>query len=173
MGFGKDGKGQILYDLVEIDIGGLAADDLASTGSTTGTNLLEDFRILKTEYFITTVFADSVDGPIVVGMAAGGLSAPEVEECIESTPTDLSDVLESEQVMRPVWPLETFVITSYSGTNELTTVGKTIAKDSFTPKWTFTNPSGWSWWAYNNSNAALAATGRVYIFAKHYGVWVR
>ncbi len=170
MGFGKDGKGQILWDISTITLGALAANDAVSV--TQGSNLLEDFRILKTEYFIGTKFADNSEGPLLIGMAAGGNTAAEIEEAIEAEPNDISDTPEIEEVMRPVWPVTIHILQSFSGTAEFSTVGKNISEGVLNPRWTMPNPSGWSWWAYN-LGTLFTTGGLVEIAAKHFGVWVR
>ncbi len=170
MGFGKDGKGQILYDITILSPGSLSPNDVGSTA--VHTNLTEDFRILKTEYWVSwnPVITDGQEGPVIVGMAAGGLSATEIEECLEADPTDTSDAPESEQVMRAVWPLEQFIL--YNDTTGVDYGSVISAQGTFNPKWTMPNPSGWSWWVYNQSTALLTG-GAFFFFAKHFGVWVR
>ncbi len=171
MGFGKDGKGQVLWDLVTITLGALAARDVISQASTTGSALKEDFRILKTKYYIAWRAPDFAEGPIVIGMAPGQMSAAEIEEALESTPTDTSDVPEIEQSNRMVWPLEIMMLQN-DGT--LSDGGKAIAQGEVMTKWTFPDPDGWNWWTFNlDSVAPLTTNGRIEIFAKHFGVWVR
>lgn len=169
-GFGKDGKGQILWDVQDISIGALAANDVISANSTTGVNLDEDFRILKTQYFFAWRAPDFSEAPILIGMAAGGLQANEIEEAIESTPNDTNDYPEIEQAMRPVWPLEGMMLQN-DGT--FADGARTLAQDSFNPKWTMPSPGGWVWWILNHGSAALTAGGVMHIVAKHFGVWVR
>lgn len=166
MGFGKDGKGFILWDKAEISVGALASDDAIST--IVETNLVEDFRILKTEWFFAWRAPDFTEGPILVGMAAGGLSAAEIEETIESVPSQMADVPPAERSMRPVWPLAVMMLQTDG------TVGDphTLKQGEFNPRWTMPNPLGWSWWIYNHGNAALTAGGVFHIVAKHFGVWV-
>ncbi len=172
-GFGKDGKGQILWDVVTLTLGTLASQDVISVGSVTGLNLREDFRILKTQYFIH--FApgafDALEGPLLVGMAAGGLTAALIEEAIESTPNDRNDYPEIEEVMRPIWPLDSLFL-SVDTTNNASTGNRLVAVDEFNPRWTMPSPDGWVWWAMNRSAGALSDLGTLIITAKHFGVWV-
>jgi len=171
MGFGKDGKGQILYDILTLSISSLAANDVVSIVS--DNVLVEDFRILRTDYWLYANFAqtDGFEGPIMIGMAAGGLFGAEIEEALEARPTDTNVYPEIEQVMRPVWPLE-MAILNFDGTNGFTATLSQPMKGTFNPKWTMPDPGAWRWWAHN-LGVALASGGTVQIFAKHFGVWVR
>ncbi len=164
MGFGKDGKGQILWSRSSFTVGVLAALDLAANGDGY-TSLEEDFRILRTDYYIS--FApQAVADILLIGMADGGLTAAEIEEAIESRPQDLNDYPANEQVMRPVWPVEILGDASAGA-------GPVTVKGTVNPKWTFKSPEGWQWWIYNTSAAAATTTGGIVtIIAKHFGVWV-
>lgn len=162
MGFGKDGRGTILYDRKEFALGALAAQDvIAASGGYT--NLIEDgFRIIKGEFYII-YNAGAVSDAVVVGIASGELDASQIEEAIEARPTNSSDVPEAERTMRPVWPLAEFHAANGP-------VNKTVFK---TLRWSFNDSSAWSYWAYNPYEAAgLVDGGTVTIFAKLYGVWV-
>ncbi len=165
MGFGKDGKGQIIYDQVTISLGTLAAKDVIA--GAIHTSLENAFRILKTEYFITWdgVTVADADGPILVGMSAGGLSAAEIEEAIEADPTGSFDRPAIEESNRPVWPVALL--------NQALEGGMLQAKGSFNPRWTMPETIGWSWWVYNLENAALTTGSAVIVFAKNFGVWVQ
>ncbi len=171
MGFGKDGKGAILWDQTQILPGALIPADVA--GAATNQNLIEDFRILRTDYWINylPVATDGFEGPVLVGMAPGGLSAAEVEEAIDSVPTYPGDAPASERSLRPVWPLEAFVFLvdnaqGWGGHGEL------VKKGSFNPKWTFHDSDEWIWWVFNFSGNTLTTGGQVNIVAKHFGVWL-
>ncbi len=172
MGFGKDGKGQILYEAAINDgaLGTLASKDVVEFGGSYHEALEEDFRILKCEYMMAIAPAQAItvlDGPIVIGFAAANLSAAEIEECIEAVPVNRGDIL-LEKTMRPVWPLEIMVFEDPDTGNS----GAFVRKGSFNPKWTFQNPDGWVWWIYNLSTAALTTGSLLSIFAKYFGVWV-
>lgn len=169
MGFGKDGKGNILYDVKTITLGALAAADVISA---TAHNLAEDFRIIKTEYYMSFLPGsfDALEGPIVIGLASAGLTDAEIEECIECDVQDSNDFPDIEQALRPVFPLE--ILTQQGdGTNPVH--GTWTVKGEKVVRWTFVNDAGFKFWAYNLSGNALTTGGLVYIFAKHYGVWVR
>ncbi len=163
MGFGKDGKGVILYEQVAITLGALAARDVEAADA--NYSMSDDFRIIKSEYYMDygTQAAGDV---IIVGIADGELTAAEIEECIEASPTDRNDNLTNERAMRPVWPLEIL------GENS-TGSGNLLKEGSTSLKWTFSDAEAWQWWAYNlDASNALTTGGIVFIFAKHFGVWV-
>ncbi len=172
MGFGKDGKGQILYDYVPITLSTLSTKDVISAPS--DNSLTEDFRILKTEYWIqwTPALTDGFEGPVVIGMAAGGLTSAEIEEALEARPSDTSDYPAIEQVMRPVWPLVNSMFFADGAAGFTASMAQPL-HGTFNPKWTFPNPDGWVWWVYNQGSIVLATGGSMFIFAKHWGVWVR
>ncbi len=174
MGFGKDGKGQVLWDSgadSRITLGTLASLDVISKN--VHTDITEDFRILKTKYFMQYAPGafDAIEGPLLIGMAPGAMTSGEIEQAIEANPDDRNDIPDIEFVDRMVWPLEV-LFSSVDATNGTSVGSKVIAQGEFTPKWTMPNPDGWTWWAYNFSQAALADNGFVEIIAKHFGVWV-
>ncbi len=172
MGFGKDGKGVIIHDSVNnLDIGALAARDCVLITNRMGGTLVEDFRMIKTEYFLgirpsqtTTLFG----GPILIGVAYGDLIAAEIEEALESVVLGQGDLPAIEEAMRPVWPLEIILMpdADLGNSSDLTRKGE------FSPRWTFPNPSGWRWWVYNMSTVALVAGNGISVQSKSFGVWV-
>ncbi len=172
MGFGKDGKGQILWDFAQILPGALVAGDTASAAS--ANNLEEDFRMLRMDYFVSwfPVLTDGLEGPLLFGVAAGQVSAGEVEECIEARPKTSGDVPASEEVMRPVWPLETFQFYVDAGSGYAAGGDDLSKKGSFSPKWTFLDSQEWNFWVYNYSSNTLVTGGQINVIAKCFGVWV-
>ncbi len=171
MGFGKDGKGTIGYDRVNAGaIGALAALDVLSLGGAYSGTLVEDLRMIKLDYSITIRPAAAIsvlDGPVIVGIADAVLDGAAIEEAIESTILNPNST-DIELSMRPVWPLETFILIDpdAGGSSVLTKSG------SKNIRWTFNNPNGWRWWIYNKSGAALVTGSFAEIFAKFFGVWV-
>ncbi len=172
MGFGKDGKGQILYEtsISSLDMGALAARDAVEFVGSFNDALEEDFRILRVDYWISIRGAQAIvleDGPIWVGFAAGNLAAGDVEGAIETIPVNQND-LGLENTNRPIWPLEMFTVQdpdTQAGDHQ-------TIKGSFNPKWTFNNPDGWTWWVYNSSAFALVTGSAITINAKIFGMWV-
>ncbi len=172
MGFGKDGKGTIIYDQVSgADLGALAAVDLTAIAGNQFGATIEDFRVLKMDYHVAISPAAAItvaNGPLLFGVASGHLLASEIEECIESVLLNRGGIPEGEQAMRPVWPLETFIIhdPDQGPQSDLTRDG------SFNPRWTFTNPDGWRYWVYNMSSFVITTGSLLSAITKSYGVWV-
>ncbi len=52
MGFGKDGMGIIQYDFIDLGLGALASLDVINGNGRVAGNLVEDFRIIKMDYWI-------------------------------------------------------------------------------------------------------------------------
>ncbi len=168
MGFGKDGKGAILREFVSIDLGTLAGSTVVKASA--NLVLQDDFRILKTEYlaFMEEDLAD--DGEAVFfGIADNELSIAEIAELLVlSGPLDRNDRLSTERAERPVWNCGLFKGVALPVLNN----GMLIERSG--KPWTFSNPEGWTWYAFNPTAAALgdANASAIKIMATHYGVWV-
>ncbi len=171
MGFGKDGKGAILRERTSVTVGGLAAGAVIKATAGIGGNLQEDFRILKTEYqIIQTGNWGAVGDQILIGVADNEMSVTEMAQCLTNDgPTDRNDRVSTEVSERPVWLLNHFV-------GESTTVLRQPAEDGklmdMSLRWTFSDPEGWTWFAFNPLTGALTSGAVFLIQAKHYGVWV-
>ncbi len=164
MGFGKDGKGQILYGGAQQQLAALAGLDVDVFGDGYLNALAEDFRVIKMEYWLS--WSQQAVGDVVLfGIADGALTAAEIEETLEARPGDSNDVPESEAVMRPVWPLVMLGETA-------TGAGPTIAHGEKTIRWTFKDAAGWTWWAYNVDAGALTSGNQIVVNTKYWGVWV-
>ncbi len=110
MGFGKDGKGVIIYEDLQITVGNLASQ--AAVAAAGGITLGEDFRMLKSEIHI--LMGDpgwgAIGDTVIIGIADGELSVGEIAQAINANgPTDRNDNLLTEQANRPVWPIVTLV----------------------------------------------------------------
>lgn len=162
MGFGKDGKGVILYDKVRLTLSTLASGTVIAAAS--GITLSEDFRILKAEILGSTKGMTADEGGVVIGLADGELSDAEVAECLNSRPGDRNDNLANEQAMRPVFPFD-IVFENQAG-------GDLMVKEEIKPRWTFSNADGWQWFAFNIGSGALTTGTVIDLFVKIYGVWV-
>jgi len=171
MGFGKDGKGAIIRENVTITVGNLAAltGILSTAGGRVSDSLGDDFRILKTEFLVSKIDQTSDEGTLFLYLVDGELTLAECEEAIElGGPIDRNDRLSQERAERYVKPVAMLV-----GSSDITTGGGPVVEQvySMNPKWTFSNPEGWDWMAYN-AGAILTAGTIIRIFATHYGVWV-
>lgn len=136
----------------------------------TGSNIVlsEDFRRLKTEYFMLCQGLTAGEA-IMLGLACNELTVGEIAECIEADgPLDRNDNLPRERAERPVWVLhERLAGHNLASGTEFTIEGKWTEKP-----WTFSHSDGWTWFAYNRHGAALDGGATVKIYAVHYGVWV-
>ncbi len=172
MGFGKYGKGTILYDHINGQpLGALAGlDCVLLPNNYDGGVLVEDYRIIRMDYWIGIPTAQAIvilDGPILIGIAQGNQNAAEIEECVEAVVLNRG-ANEEELSMRPVWPLEMFILPDPDlQVNELL-----VKKGSINLRWTFPNPDGWVFWAYNQNSNALITGSFVNAFFKMFGMWV-
>lgn len=167
MGFGKDGKGMIIHQEDIITIGTLADDTALLQDNTANLTLVDDFRILKQEYFVghnESIAAG--DGPIYFGVANGELTVAEIaEQLVQTGPLNRNDAARTEQALRQIKLLEVF------GPNDQAGQGA-WRKGTWNPKWTYSNPQGWNFFAFNGSGG-VQVTGLVLRFrAKNFGVWV-
>ncbi len=170
MGFGKDGQGQIIYDSVSTDMTNLATLTAFVIGGRYDATLVEDFRLLRVDYYIGIQPAQAVtllNGPILVGLAAGNLTATGIGQAIEAAPLDAVSI-DLELSNRAVWPLEVMMINDA----DLGDISGLTVKGTFNPRWTFQNPHGWQWFVYNMGTGALATGSVINITAKCFGMWV-
>lgn len=167
MGFGKDGKGQILRENCAIALSTLAdATAIKATSGGLAGNMQEDFRIIKSEIFVYVEGHTVGEGLITIGLADNELSVAEIAECLDvNGPVDRNDHLNAERVMRPVFEVCQIGETTMEIPNEGLPLEKTF-------RWTFPAAEGWCWFAYNDSGAALTTGTIVRIRVKHYGVWL-
>ncbi len=171
MGFGKDGKGSIIYESRVIAIGGLSVQ----TGLiiTTKPAITEDFRMLKNQLIarITGLTAGEGEG-LQLWLVEGDLSLAEFEAAIESIgPLSRHDVIGNELAMRfalPIgisrWTGETLTKLQFEGRDgELIMISK--------PRWTFGESTSWNWILYNDGTA-ITTGATIRLKSKSFGVWV-
>ncbi len=169
MGFGKDGKGAILRESSSIDLGTLGA--VTAIKADAALVLGDDFRLLKSEMMFTLERdLGGTDEAVLIGICDNELSVAEIAEALSANgPLDRNDNLASERAMRPVWIVAQFRSTAQQNlpNNSLPVIHKG-------KPWIFSNPEGWTWFAFNPTGSALADTNtpEVKFFGTHYGVWV-
>ncbi len=172
MGFGKDGKGAIIREILSGGaLGALASKDAVKF--TTPTVLQEDFRILKCE--IQAVLSGLTAGEgtgLIFGMSNGELTAAEIEECIEvAGPQDRNDRVAVEQAERNVHTLGVFQPNDPAETEAV------LRGDNNSPlivskfRWTYSDPEGWGYWIYNLATG-LTTGATLELKNTIYGVWV-
>ncbi len=171
MGFGKDGKGQIIREFItDGALGALAAKDVVAFQ---GPAIAEDFRILKSEvYAIVNALTTNEANGLLFGIANGELSAAEIEECIEAQgPLNANDRVATERAMRNVKILGMGHAEPEAGTEV------TFENEHGGPlllnkhRWTYHNPQGWDWFIYN-IGGSLTTGGLLQLVASHYGLWI-
>ncbi len=164
MGFGKDGKGVIIRERDTITLGALATITAIKSGSQI--NPTDDFRLIKTEYFIGVEGMTSGEGPVLIGLADNELSVTEIAGSIGADgPVDRNDRGGEEAATRAVWVLDAIFSQVFPG-------GSSSTKGEKTFRWTFSNPEGWTFFAFNNDPNTLTTGTIVHFYAVHYGVWV-
>lgn len=169
-GFGKGGKGQILYHNSILALSALGGGDVIAHSPYP---IEEDFRVLKMEIFAHISLAGDVhleDGPLLLGLSDGELAASEIEECLEAVALDANDHLNLERTHRPVWPLGYYVPGEIASAMAVFNGGRPVTWDK---RWTFSDTDGWTFWIKNMSTSPLTTGASSVIFAKVYGVWVK
>ncbi len=169
IGFGKDGKGAIIREDITITLGALAGKTgILTTNGGLQNGLQEDFRILKTELHGNEIGITALDEPVELYMLNGELTLAEAEAAIEiDGPQDRNDRVSMELAERWVRYIGKFPdVTGLASAREFVPVGK------LTARWTFSDPEGWNYMAYNNSGANRTTGAVISLKATHYGVWV-
>jgi len=173
MGFGKDGKGVIIYESRSQAIGVLGAN----AGILVGTKLAttDNFRMLKGEVTAILSGLTAAEGQgLLFGIADGDLTLVEIEEALDlNGPLDMGDLVIAEQAGRPVFVLGVYEIMEVASTQGLFR-DKLTGAPMITHKtrWTFRDASkGWNYFVYS-PGAAFTTGATVKIHAKSFGVWV-
>lgn len=171
-GFGKDGRGVILYDHIRsASIGALAAHTVQSLESfyDDSADLIEDFRMLRADIFSALSGLTQSEGPLLLGLASADLGDTEILECLEAHQTGPDDIVANERAHRPVWPIA--ILSQHGQASQVAGFdGRPIVWDK---RWTFNRASGWRWFVYNMRDVALTTGADLMLVAKIYGVWVR
>ncbi len=171
MGFGKDNTGVIIREVEQVTLGTLASKT-AILGSAK-LAITEDFRMLKTKVFASIQDATAVegDGPMIIGICNGELSASEVTECINAEgPLGPDDAVPRERAERAVFPM--FAIGFQDDASPMHIVNNDGNPIVHKNPWTYRNANGWNWFAFNMGGSALTTGGIVHLIATHYGLWV-
>ncbi len=166
MGFGKDGKG-VIVRMNEVQALGAT---LAAVTAILAKNFAftEDFRAISVNLDMTLDNLTQQEGPISVWMGNGNMSLAEVAQAITvQGPLGPNAQTENEQAMRPLYRLGMFSNEQGAGGMQSIHIERNI-------RWTFSNPDGISFWAFNNDSAnALSTTSPVLtICGEIFGVWV-
>ncbi len=163
--FGQNPLAGIVHDGIVIELLTLAANSVLTGNSTIDSVRAEGFRVLKTEYWIGINGKADGEGPITCGMSVG-LSAAEIAEAILANPQKRGDRAEHEQSSRPVWPLISFGVNNAQQINDGMWRSKNIG-------WSIQETEGLQFYAFNSDNSALTTGTKIFIEAKHFGVWLK
>ncbi len=170
MGFGKQNTGVILRHRGNITLTTLAT--IAAKKADSTLTLTEDFRLIKSMITATLTDFTGGEGPILLGLADNELSEAEIAECINAAgPLDRNDNLARERAERPVWIIGQFDGAAADGVVNDGQMIDTVKQKSV-PSWTFSNPEGFTLFAFNNSAALLTTGAEVRFQSTYYGVWV-
>ncbi len=162
--FMGDSNLQIIHDNVGLTLGTLAGlDAITAANSKIASSNQNGFRLMRSEVYLNeTGFTDG-EGPILIGMAAS-LTAAEIEEALEASPTGRLDDVLNTMANRPIWPLAVQQSSVTSTTDRRVIVVQ--------PRWSLPEDGGLVYFAYNLSSSPLT-TGTILSFAaKHFGVWL-
>ncbi len=173
MGFGKDGKGVIIYESVSKDLGTLA--DQAAKVVNGPLAITDDFRMLKSEVVAHHTLSQTDEGHgLYLGIADGDLTEAEIAAAITTgKPLDRNDSVLAAVAERFV----KLFAASGEAVEPLGVVANYLNKYGgpmleVNPKWTFGDTSSWKWFIFNNSGATLTTGLTVRVIAKSFGVWV-
>ncbi len=156
----------IVHDSNVITLGTLAANTSIISQSNIDSGRESGFRLLKTEYHIEVGGKTDNEGPIIVGLSHN-LSVAEIKGTFEADPASHPGIArpENEAALRPVWPL--FSAAVFIANNANSPYWRT-----FKPLWSSPEGSSMNWFAHNSDSSALTTGAKVFINAKHFGVWL-
>lgn len=166
-GFGKDSKGQILYQDIEVAVGAVSQ---STSKLLDNYDLTEDFRLLKTEIMMMKWSALTAgEGEFAtIFLYDGELTEAELTDCITADPTDRNDNAKLEQSHRFNKPIGS--MTNHPNDNTRAVLEGYHPGLSIEPRWTFSAPEGWSIGLYTQVAITTGSTFRALL--KHFGVWV-
>lgn len=171
MGFGKDGRGAIVYEQRVQALGALAN----ATGIIVGTKLaiVDDFRMLKSEVnsHITGLTTEQSTG-LELWLAHGDLTLSEVEAALElNGPLARGEVVDEATAQRPVFRAGMYVADGNASTAAIAWGENGSPLPVLKPRWTWPKTKSWNWIVYNRG-VALTTGATARLFAKSYGVWI-
>ncbi len=139
-----------------------------------GPVMQKDFRCLKWEGVIKIAGLTSGQGAgLELYYGNGELSVAEMLEAINlNGPVDRNDRIAEEQAGRMVRYLSAITEDASGTDTPLYFRGPEGGpKLTYKPRWTFSDPEGWSFWVVNRSGAALTTGATLEVTVTHYGVW--
>ncbi len=139
-----------------------------------GENLLEDFRILKSE-IVSDIRGASTQADItgiLFGICNGNLTAVEIAEALVANPDNPNERIPIERTMRMVRVIGAVDPRGPDANTSalITRNGSPVME--FNTRWTFHNPEGWNFFLFNNTGNTMTTGALHNLWATHYGVWV-
>lgn len=170
MGFGKEGRGQMIRENELITLAALP--NQTAIKGTSPLVLTEDFRITAID--LESLHLSGMtgnEGPVGFGIASNELSVAEIAAAINMNgPKDPDDRSFVEQIERAV---KVFGTVRANGVWEPSGNGNFSRVNRLKHQWTYSSTNGWCWFAFNFSNNTLTTGGVIQIHCKIYGVWIR
>ncbi len=160
MGFGKDGRGEIIYDAFQVSIATLNGKTAIAGLGASDDALTEKFRLVKTEGWLA-VEGTAVSTALLIGIAASEFTQAEIEAAMETAHLS-PQATSGEASERPVFLLG--AVDCQNRSSQVVHWEKTI-------RWTF--HAGFQFFIYNISSSN-ATTGNLAVMqSKNFGVWVQ
>ncbi len=129
------------------------------------TALSDDFWVQSADLTWTLTFATPGEGPLMVGLNNGDLTATEIKEALEALPSSRSDIVNRERARRPVRKVGQF--TSLLG-SEVLNDGQKVRT---TIKMYLAEGVELEAFVFNASGAALTTGTFVDLYGNLYGEW--
>ncbi len=172
MGFGKDGKGEIISLSTSVALGALASGASIIVG--TKVPITEDFRVIKAEALINCTGLTNGEGRgLAVYLVDGDYTAAEFEAFMEgSRPTGPNDSVNAEIASRFWKRMGVMSAPAGSQTDGLFLNPTGGGHLSETIRWTFQETKSWNYIVYNHG-IVLTTGATCLVKGKHFGVWVR
>ncbi len=173
MGFGKDGKGVIMPQAIQVAAGDFSSNAAQLVG--TAPAIRDDFRMLKTEGTCIVKNLTSTEGSgLKLYLADGEYTLTEIEEAIEQSqgPLDANSTQSAEIADRFIRLVGVSELASAAGNTVVFRGMNGSPILSFNPRWTFGTAGSWKWVIYNRG-VTLTVGATINLDMTNYGVWIR
>lgn len=160
---------EILYTYTEIDVTSLAGDTAKIATSKIDTIREQGFRVSAVDFCARMTCTGTNSNVIICGLAVGQ-TVTQVTDTISANPEGLgnrTEQFEQNKANTPLWPFGVLI-----GSLEVDKLdgGKMIHKKL---NWSVIEDDHLDFFCFNASSAAVAATTKVFMFIKVFGVWLR
>ncbi len=169
MGLGKSGNLDIVWDFVEMAIGALGALTAVNIPTKIDASRDQGYRVMKAQAAVVWDNKTTVEGPIIVGLAANQ-TATGVEECMEADPQNPNTDgggQDQFRANRACWPI---AFINRTETNGRLDNGRFV---DVPIRWSMPEHGNFDCWAYNNDSSPLSTGTLITVALKLFGVWLR